>query len=65
MWNYTINDQEVKLKSGEERFLAVYRQSKSNRFDGYDPQDEEQLKNMIESDDTVLLLKIKVENKER
>lgn len=61
-WNYAMDDKEVKLNPGDERILGTYRETISNQLSGYDPHDKEQLKEMIESDDTLLLLKMKVEN---
>lgn len=60
-WDYAIGDEEVKLESGETKILVVYRQADALKT--YDPQDEKAIKRMIEEDKTVLLLKIKVEER--
>lgn len=58
MWGYAIGDKEMKLKSGETRILAFYRQRKSGEFQTMDPYDEKRLKEMMQTDDTLLLLLI-------
>lgn len=63
MWGYT-SDKPIVLKSGEEKTLAFYRQVEATSIETLDPADEKQLQRMIEQDNTVLLMKIKVEKKD-
>lgn len=61
-WGNAIGDETIALEPGEEKILAVYRQGK-NSLRTYDYQDPEAIEQMIKEDMTVLLLKIKVEEK--
>ena len=61
-WDYAIGSKEIGLKSGEEKIIAVYRRAE-NSIRTYDYQDIDSLNKMIEEDTTVLLLKIKVEER--
>lgn len=61
-WDYAIGNTTVELDSGEEKLLAVYRQAE-NQLRTYDYQDSDSLDKMIKEDQTVLLLKIKVEER--
>lgn len=62
-WDYAIDNKRVELESGEEKLLAIYRQSEDN-LRTYDYQDIDYINKMINEDKTVLLLKIKVEEVE-
>jgi hypothetical protein len=63
-WDYAIGEDEVELKLGEAMVLAAYRGTSGNSMRAIDFQDEESVNAIIEQGDTVLLLKIKVEEKE-
>ncbi|KMJ57452.1 hypothetical protein AB685_15650 [Bacillus sp. LL01] len=60
-WDYAIGKGKVKLELGKTKILAAYRESDSDTVSTVDFQDMESVERMIEQDDTVLLLKIKVE----
>ena len=57
VWDYAIDRKEVELEPGEEKTLAVYRQSEGE-MRTYDYQDLESINKMIKEDKTVLLLKV-------
>ncbi|KAB3537409.1 hypothetical protein F8154_03090 [Alkaliphilus pronyensis] len=59
-WDYAIGSETVGIEYGEEIVLAVYRQGKDSIRVAYNYQDSESLKQMIEEDSTVLLLKLKI-----
>lgn len=61
---YAIGKEEEALKIGKTIVLGVYRESGNNSFRPLDVQDEESVKGVIQEDKTVLLLKLKVEEKE-
>jgi hypothetical protein len=61
---YAIGKEEEALKIGKTIVLAVYRESGGNSFRPLDVQDEESVKRVIQEVKTVLLLKLKVEEKE-
>ncbi|WVU10648.1 hypothetical protein V2B37_13535 [Natranaerobius thermophilus JW/NM-WN-LF] len=63
-WGYAIGEETIGLKPGEEKLLAVYRQGEDELKTTYDYQDSDDLEKMINEDTMVLLLKIKVEEKE-
>jgi hypothetical protein len=63
-WDYAVGNETIGLVSGEEVVLAVYRQSKDSLRTGYDYQDVDSINTMISEEETVLLLKIKVEEKD-
>ncbi|MTI48089.1 MAG: hypothetical protein FH761_09620 [Firmicutes bacterium] len=61
-WDYAFkSDETIKLKYGEEKLIGVYRQGKKQIRTGYNYQDPASVKQMIEDDYIVLLLKIKIE----
>lgn len=62
-WDYAIGEEEVELQLGETRILAAYRESAGNSMRTIDYQDEESVDSIIEEGESVLLLKIKVEEK--
>lgn len=62
-WDYGIGKEKVELKLGETKILAAYKETGSNSMRSFDLQDEESVNNMIKENDTVLVLKIKVEEK--
>lgn len=62
-WDYAIGDEEVELEIGESKILAVYRETESNSMSTVDLLDEESINRMIDEDNTVLLLKLKIEEK--
>ncbi|MBP3950114.1 hypothetical protein [Bacillus suaedae] len=64
-WDYAIGNEDVELELGETTILAAYRETESNSFRTVDLQDEEAVKTMIQQNDTVLLLKIKIEEEPR
>lgn len=59
-WDYAIDTNQIGLASGEEKILAVYRQSAGN-IKAYSYQDAASIEKMIEDDAVVILLKIKVD----
>lgn len=59
-WDYAFGNEEVELELGETKILAVYRETGSNSISTVDLQDEEAVNRMIEQDDMVLLLKVKI-----
>lgn len=65
IWGYAIGSKPIGLESGKEIVLAVYRQGKNSMRSGYDYQDLDSINNMIKDDTTVLLLKLKVEEKDK
>lgn len=62
-WEYAIGNEEVKLKLGETKTLAVYRETKGNSMSTIDFQDEESLDRVIKQNEKVLLLKLRIEEK--
>ncbi|UYZ24130.1 hypothetical protein [Mesobacillus jeotgali] len=62
-WDYAIGEEEVELEMGETKILAVYRETESDSLLTVDLQDEETVKEIIEQDDTVLVLKVKIDEK--
>ena len=60
-WDYAIGKEKVKLKLGDTKILAGYRVSNNNSIRTVDFQDEESVKRIIKKDETVILLKIKIE----
>lgn len=58
---YAIGNEEVELQLGETKLLAAYRESERDSISTNDLQDEEVVNHMIEQDNMVLLLKIKIE----
>lgn len=60
-WDYAF-DRKIGLESGEELILAVYREVEES-LNMYDYGNLDDIKEMIDSDETVLLLKIKIEEK--
>ncbi len=59
-WDYAIDNKQVGLASGEEKILAVYRQSAGD-MNAYSYEDEESIDQMIREDAVVILLKIQVD----
>lgn len=64
-WAYAIGDKKIGLESGKEMLLAVYRQGEESLRAGYDYQDSASINKMIKEDTSVILLKIKVEEKSK
>lgn len=64
-WQYAIGNNPIGLVSGEEVVLAVYRQGKESLRAGYEYKDLDSINKMINNDITVLLLKIKVEERDK
>lgn len=62
-WDYAIGSETIGLEAGEEKILAVYRQGEKALRAGYEYQDVDSINEMIKEDITVLLLKIKVEER--
>ncbi|RDW20855.1 hypothetical protein CWR48_04415 [Oceanobacillus arenosus] len=62
-WDYAIGNEEIELELGETKILAVYRETEGNSISTIDLQDEESVNRMIKEDAMVLLLKIKIEEK--
>lgn len=58
---YGIGDKKVELNLNETKILAAYRETESNSIRTIDLQDDDAVKKMIEQDDMVFLLKIKIE----
>lgn len=61
-WDYAIGSETIGLGTGETKILAVYRESE-NSLKTYDSLEMSSIKQMIDDDLTVLLLKIKVEER--
>lgn len=59
-YDYAIDNKQVALTSGEEKILAVYRQSAGN-MNAYSYEDVDSIKKMIQEDAVVILLKIQVD----
>lgn len=64
MREYTIGDEPVRLQSGETRLLAIYRLIDSHLIPTMDNTNEEEIRQALDTDAAILLLKIKVERKE-
>lgn len=64
-WDYAIGSKSIGIEPGEEVLLGVYRQEEGPLAAGYDYTDLNSVKQMISENTTVLLLKIKVEKKEK
>lgn len=64
-WDYAIGDKPVDIESGEEIILATYRQNNGPLRAGYDYTDSNSIKQMINENTSVLILKLKVENKKK
>lgn len=62
-WDYAIGEDEVDLKKGETKILAVYRETENDSLYTVDLKNEANVKEIIEQDDTVLVLKVKIEEK--
>ncbi|MBT2640469.1 hypothetical protein [Bacillus sp. ISL-39] len=62
-WDYAIGKEEVELEMGETKILAVYRETENDSLRAVNLQDEETIKEIINQDDTVLVLKVKIEEK--
>lgn len=62
MIGYAIGSEKVGLNYGEEKIIGIYRQ-KENSIRSYDYTDSSSIDKIIENDDTVLLLKIKISEK--
>lgn len=60
-WDYAIDEEELELDLDETYLLAAYREKKSDSIRTIDLQNDAAVNQMIEEDDLVLLLKIKVE----
>lgn len=63
-WDYTIGSDIIGIESGEKMVLAVYRQNEEFMRTAYEYQNLNSVNKMINEDQTVLLLKIKVEERE-
>jgi hypothetical protein len=63
-WDYAIGEDEVELQLGETKILAAYRGTTGNSMRVIDFQDEDSINYLIDHYETVLLMKIKVEEKE-
>src|SRR5690606_28084809 len=63
-WDYAIGDEEVEIKMGETKVLAIYLESNSNFMRSLNLSDEESIKNIIKEHNTVLLLKIKIDERD-
>ncbi|OPA74718.1 hypothetical protein BVG16_23480 [Paenibacillus selenitireducens] len=63
VWAYAVGEDPVHLRAGEEILLAAYRQIQGTTMESFNPT-KEKLKNMMENDDLLLLLKMKVDMKE-
>ncbi|RCX21530.1 hypothetical protein DFP94_102283 [Fontibacillus phaseoli] len=61
-WDYAIGNEIISLEKGETKILAVYQEGESS-LKTYDYQEMDSIKRMINEDLTVLLLKIKVEER--
>ncbi|MFC5464181.1 hypothetical protein [Lederbergia graminis] len=63
-WDYAIGDEEVEIKMGETKVLAIYLESNNNFMRSLNLSDEESIKNIIKEHNTVLLLKIKIQERD-
>lgn len=61
-WDYAIGKEAIGLEAGETKILAVYRQAE-NSLKTYDYQDLKSINQILDESLTVLLLKIKVDEK--
>ncbi|MBD8498603.1 hypothetical protein [Paenibacillus arenosi] len=59
-WEYTLGEDGLSLKPGETALIGSFRMNKGSLRTGYDWNDPEAVQEMIQSNDTVMLLKIKV-----
>lgn len=59
-WDYAMDKKQVVLAPGEEKILAVYRQSAGN-MNAYSYEDLKSIEKMIQEDAVVILLKIKID----
>ncbi|MFZ3579741.1 hypothetical protein [Virgibacillus sp. DJP39] len=62
-WDYAIGKEEIKLKLGETKILAAYRETEGNSKRTLDLHDEKSVNRIIKQNKTVLLLKLKVEER--
>lgn len=62
--HYTVGNEPIGLESGEEVVLAVYRQGEGPFRSGYEYHDLDAINELINKDTIVLLLKIKVEERD-
>ncbi|QUH26194.1 hypothetical protein [Serpentinicella alkaliphila] len=62
-WDYAISSGTFSLESEQEKVLAVYRQNEGQMRMGYNYEDADAIDEMIRDNDTVLLLKIRVDDK--
>ena len=60
-WETVIGEKEVELELGETYLLGAYRVNEEPAITTYDLQKEEEIQKMINDDDVVLLLKLKIE----
>ncbi|MCR8843479.1 hypothetical protein NQ117_07265 [Paenibacillus sp. SC116] len=63
-WEYTMGEEGVSLQSGETALIGSFRMNKGSIRSGYEGTHPEAVQEMIQSNDTVMLLKIKVSEKE-
>lgn len=59
-WDYAIGDGNVELQLNEPYTLAFYRQTSNNSIRSYDLANDNDIDQMINDDDVVFLLKIKI-----
>lgn len=60
---YAIGNDKVELELGQTKILGIYRETEGSSMRTFDFQDEDSVNQMIQQDDEVLLLKIKVEER--
>ncbi|MFJ7736153.1 hypothetical protein ACIQ2D_07375 [Lysinibacillus sp. NPDC097287] len=60
-WHYAIGDEKVELKLGETKILAAFRQSSKSSMRTYGFLEEATVEKMVKEDNSVLLLKIKID----
>ncbi|TVX92520.1 hypothetical protein [Paenibacillus agilis] len=63
-WEYTTGEEGISLKSGETAIIGSFRMNKGSLRTGYDWNNPEAVEEMIQSNDIVMLLKIKVREEE-
>ncbi|WP_336046207.1 hypothetical protein [Solibacillus ferritrahens] len=60
---YAIGNDKVELELGQTKILGIYRETEGGSIRTFDFQDEDSINQIIQQDDEVLLLKIKVEER--
>ncbi|SES01385.1 hypothetical protein SAMN04487944_11520 [Gracilibacillus ureilyticus] len=64
-WDYAIGEEKTEIEIGKEILLAIYRETEDNSMSNTDLKDEKSIERIIETGDTVMLLKMIVEKESR